>query len=869
MRLLDRRRRPQRRLRPQEQVALSGARAARVSRDVSNSPRGRTWLISGPSYTTKWTGTGNNKTITADGPTGQWSAKKENITVVGVKKVVRVEGTTQTDGPLIVPVGTSVSFKALRDPGDAMVEQTGPFPADWPKWSFKKSTDVNDQQLESETGSRQISFSRTEPGEYIVKAQCGTSSGTFTVTFVGVEKVIVDGSDPEIPEDDGPVRIPRGSMLTLRAKPAPSGAAFPAGNPTWAIQSKPPLAPLTDPDSGETVELTFLVAGEYVIAASCGTSTKTIKISAVGISKILVDGEAPTSLAVDSCQGTEVELEAVPDLDTADFPEEMPVWTVEQKPTGSAVPNSLGTGATKNVTLDKAGTYVFKAQCGDSQKVVILQVTGVASVDESALVACVNGTPITLTAVPALPEAALPCLEWEYRLNGGGWAGVSGSGLTTTLPLDWTPGTYRFRARNGSAADWVESEDLLLIGLDSVVAMEMHGSGGTRNIVGVNAGEEGKMWLSVPAGDTSRSVKFTPAPIQAAAARTHILYTVDGTGASPASGNFSSGSAQISFQDGIFSTVSIGCDANLDGTLQSGERMITVYIKTINFTSSAYIVDHRTSTPAEEPFPVVSGEHQEVGGTFQFALTGSNGANSSNSLARYQVWSLPVLDNNIIQEGKGLSFSHTWTTGLDEGPVSVYFFGDCDDNEFCGTQDPAKVTGIFYVMQKKVYNLDVRYSSALGTLTQAEVQANFDTQVERVFKRDAAEDYRACIDILIKDSFGPFSPNTTTAPDPCIDQDDRDIHYANPLYEVSLLDNIGALIFKPHVLRGQVSQKYPNRMLIDWNDMSADTFIHEFGHTRGLGHNSSPNYIMCAGGKRNAPAFFLFSTEAKAYDAGP
>ena len=106
---------------------------------------------------------------------------------MGVKKVVRVEGTTQTDGPLIVPVGTSVLLKALRDPGDAMVEQTGPFPADWPKWSFKKSTDVNDQQLESQTGSRQIPFSQTKPGAYKVKAECGSSNGEIEVTFFSVE----------------------------------------------------------------------------------------------------------------------------------------------------------------------------------------------------------------------------------------------------------------------------------------------------------------------------------------------------------------------------------------------------------------------------------------------------------------------------------------------------------------------------------------------------------------------------------------------------------------------------------------------------------------------------------------------------------
>ena len=232
-------------------------------------------MISGPSYTTKWTATGNNKTITAAGPTGQWIAQKENITVVGVKKAVRVEGTTQTDGPIIVPVGTSVSFKALRDPGDAMVEQTGPFPADWPKWSFKKSTDMNDQQLESQTGNRQISFSRTEPGEYTIKAQCGTSSGTFTVTFVGVEKVIVDGATPE---DEGPYYLcdcPSAS-LTLRALPNLSGASFPEGQPIWALKRWfPELSQWStvDTGSGEIFVVDPSEPGTYQAIATCGTSS--------------------------------------------------------------------------------------------------------------------------------------------------------------------------------------------------------------------------------------------------------------------------------------------------------------------------------------------------------------------------------------------------------------------------------------------------------------------------------------------------------------------------------------------------------------------------------------------------------------------
>ncbi len=83
----------------------------------------------------------------------------------------------------------------------------------------------------------------TTTGVKTVSAFCGagsSSSGvapkTATVTIVEIDKVIVDGSDPE---DTGPVDVIAGTTVAIRATriPLPKDGAFPAGKPNWTLVS--------------------------------------------------------------------------------------------------------------------------------------------------------------------------------------------------------------------------------------------------------------------------------------------------------------------------------------------------------------------------------------------------------------------------------------------------------------------------------------------------------------------------------------------------------------------------------------------------------------------------------------------------------
>lgn len=112
-----------------------------------------------------------------------------------------------------------------------------------------------------------------------------------TVKVVGVQKIIVNNSDPE---DEGPAYTAVDLSIELRAKPNPANTSFPSGKPIWSIDEKPNGSNLADPaDGNATVEIKPDVAGKYVIRAACGTSNDTIELNAI-LAEIKRDGQSLT-----------------------------------------------------------------------------------------------------------------------------------------------------------------------------------------------------------------------------------------------------------------------------------------------------------------------------------------------------------------------------------------------------------------------------------------------------------------------------------------------------------------------------------------------------------------------------------------------
>ena len=92
-----------------------------------------------------------------------------------------------------------------------------------------------------------------------------------------IDRIIVKDSDPE---DRGPAVLRPGSGVSLKAIPGPAEMTFPAGEPHWQVAKKPTGSQLADPAGGSDIaDISPDVLGEYVIKATCGSSSATFRIT--------------------------------------------------------------------------------------------------------------------------------------------------------------------------------------------------------------------------------------------------------------------------------------------------------------------------------------------------------------------------------------------------------------------------------------------------------------------------------------------------------------------------------------------------------------------------------------------------------------
>ena len=114
------------------------------------------------------------------------------------------------------------------------------------------------------------------------------TSSVATLTVIGVDRVILDGSDPEV---QGAASSVVGTSYALAAVPSPANASFPGGLPVWTIVSQPPESALpTNLPAGFSVSITPTNIGQYLIRATCGTSAADFTITGVGLEDQDYDG---------------------------------------------------------------------------------------------------------------------------------------------------------------------------------------------------------------------------------------------------------------------------------------------------------------------------------------------------------------------------------------------------------------------------------------------------------------------------------------------------------------------------------------------------------------------------------------------------
>lgn len=140
------------------------------------------------------------------------------------------------------------------------------------------------------------------------------------------------------------------------------------------------------------------------------------------------------------------------------------------------------------------------------------------------------------------------------------------------------------------------------------------------------------------------------------------------------------------------------------------------------------------------------------------------------SLIRYQ-----VDDGSIKQEGSGLSFQRT-LSAADAGSLRVRMYADANDNQVWDAGEPALTSPWFFVVQRKVYEFGVWYSSALpGGDPSTTIAADLAYGTDILLRKDSDEDYRAAVELKLSGAAPHMFAATASGgamPDPVSTDDD-------------------------------------------------------------------------------------------------
>jgi opacity protein-like surface antigen len=275
----------------------------------------------------------------------------------------------------------------------------------------------------------------------------------------------------------------------------------------------------------------------------------------------------------------------------------------------------------------------------------------------------------------------------------------------------------------------------------------------------------------------------------------------------------------------------------------------------------------------EEYFPVRRGEHIELGEPFDFRNVGGESIPESEHVA-WELWDTDWWFHRKIASGNGYDFTYTFTDSRDVGRVKVRFYVDLNQSGDKQDGEPWVDSAKFHVRPLRAYVVNVKYSDKIAAPpTALGVLQYFNDSAGIARRRDAADDQRACVTFNVPG--GTFGSYTPTA-DPCssasqaANEADRvaDTTQAVADAQVRLLSDLGGYLdpsgqYWIDIIGSTPLGAYP--ILIDWNDRTAVTFIHEFGHRRGLRHDGHPPaYIMTDGPDANSVR--LFADDAVRYE---
>jgi len=193
-----------------------------------------------------------------------------------------VEVTIDTLDPNYFCVGSTVTFSATTNPSGLESEITWDIPGG----------DPNSGQGSS------INVTFSDPNTYPITAGCGDGSDEIEIVVVEVASVTAEDitSTTDTPGVNETVYVPKGGpgeTITITATPNPLGT-WPNDKPTWTNAT----ATATPGQATFPIDTASPTSAGTTVTATCGTSSKAIRIVVTGIVVLSADASTPSSTKI-------------------------------------------------------------------------------------------------------------------------------------------------------------------------------------------------------------------------------------------------------------------------------------------------------------------------------------------------------------------------------------------------------------------------------------------------------------------------------------------------------------------------------------------------------------------------------------------
>ncbi len=363
---------------------------------------------------------------------------------------------------IIVPLGDAETYNAREFMASAGIGDKNS------NWQYQRS---GGSPINGDPGTSFTVPSSLTAGDYIITgspvmwAEAVSDSKTLAVVEVASVSATYGTttvpSTTDDPDENETLYVPVGaSAFNVTATANPSGT-WPDEKPTWTVNGSP-----SGTAGSATYSFNPTTAGPYTVAATCGTSTKAMKINVVEVDAIQYEQPSGTWNTISGTlyvlKGSNVTFKAIPN------PGE--IWP-NGKPTWGGTSGASGSGETTSVTFNtpstSSGDYkTVTAICGNTKtaNIVVYDLTGTFTPEDNfdgrsqTRYGLEEEVGLNFTTDPAgVTAAQAGGLEWTW--SGVGEVSNAGNDGNANYDAQHIAGevTFRITVKSGPSKDQFKS----------------------------------------------------------------------------------------------------------------------------------------------------------------------------------------------------------------------------------------------------------------------------------------------------------------------------------------------------------------------------------------------------------------------------